>query len=294
MKVNQHALIGIAFLIGAFCSVAPSAADDDFEHGLLFEVRGAPQGACYLFGTIHSEDKRVLDLPPVVAAAFDGSKTFVMEVIPDAEAIISSMMTMVYTDGRTLEQVIGRSLYARTLEAAASIGMSEAAIQDFKPWALATLLGLPPAQTGEFLDMYLYERAKAAGKEVAGLESIQEQLAVLDDFTEDEQIILLRETLEVLDRLPEVFEHLIATYLQRDLAELLRLSDEYLRGGDKALAQKFKAAALEVRNARMARRLDPYIRQGGCFVAVGALHLPGDGGLLERLDDAGYLVRTLY
>jgi uncharacterized protein YbaP (TraB family) len=44
----------------------------------------------------------------------------------------------------------------------------------------------------------------------------------------------------------------------------------------------------------MAERLRPLLDQGGRFVAIGALHLPGPKGVLQRLMDSGLAVRLLY
>jgi uncharacterized protein YbaP (TraB family) len=263
--------------------------------GLLFEIDATESGAppCYLFGTIHSEDPRVLSLTTPAQAAFDRSTVFIMETIPDTQAVIRAMMAMVYTDGRGLAQVAGRPLYEQTVQALAERGMAEEAIKDYKPWAVATLLGMPRAGTGEFLDIRLYKAALAAGKQVQGLESIEEQLAVFDTLTEEDQIALLRETLEARPTLPEVFARLLEAYLSQDLARLERLGDEYLRRGDPQLAARFRHAALEVRNQHMTARMLAYLRSGGCFIAIGALHLPGEDGVLARLVRAGFTPRAL-
>jgi uncharacterized protein YbaP (TraB family) len=294
MKRSRHAFAALYLLFGMLWVFAAQAAHEAPVQGLLFEIGKGSGSSCYLYGTIHSEDERVLDLPAAVAAAFDAAEVFVMEVIPDSDAILRSMVTMVYTDGRRLEDVVGSPLYDEAVAAMSEIGMPEAAIEDFKPWAVVTLLSVPPAETGEFLDLSLYKAATASGKAVFALESIEEQLAVFENLTQREQIALLRETLEVRDQLPAVFEQLLDAYLARDLAELLRLSEEYLQGGDEALAERFKAAALDIRNVRMADRMRRHIHQGNCFIAVGALHLPGEGGVLQRLLDGGYLVERVY
>jgi uncharacterized protein YbaP (TraB family) len=44
----------------------------------------------------------------------------------------------------------------------------------------------------------------------------------------------------------------------------------------------------------MADRMQPYLKQGKAFVAVGALHLPGEQGLLKLLEQRGYSVRVIY
>ncbi len=284
-------LAGLVFLL--MVGLAPVVAAG--EPGLLFEIDATEAGGapCYLFGTIHSEDPRVLALTAPTQAAFDRSAVFIMETIPDTQAVIRAMMAMVYTDGRGLAGVAGRPLYDQTVQALAERGMAEEAIKDYKPWAAATLLGMPEAGTGEFLDIRLYKAALAAGKQVQGLESIEEQLAVFDTLTEEDQIALLRETLEARATLPEVFARLLEAYLSRDLARLERLGDEYLGRGDPQLAARFRHAALEARNQHMTDRMLAYLRVGGCFIAIGALHLPGEEGVLSRLARAGFAPRAL-
>ena len=291
MTPAANCLAGLVFWL--MVGLAPVVAAG--EPGLLFEIDATEAGGapCYLFGTIHSEDPRVLALTAPTQAAFDRSAVFIMETIPDTQAVIRAMMAMVYTDGRGLAGVAGRPLYDQTVKALAERGMAEEAIKDYKPWAAATLLGMPEAGTGEFLDIRLYKAALAAGKQVQGLESIEEQLAVFDTLTEEDQIALLRETLEARATLPEVFARLLEAYLSRDLARLERLGDEYLGRGDPQLAARFRHAALEARNQHMTDRMLAYLRVGGCFIAIGALHLPGEEGVLSRLARAGFAPRAL-
>ncbi len=44
----------------------------------------------------------------------------------------------------------------------------------------------------------------------------------------------------------------------------------------------------------MAERLTPLLKDGGVFVAVGALHLTGKDGLVERLRGLGYTVTKVW
>ena len=192
--VNQ-VLKSLARLAGlALWLLLVSAAVAGGERGLLFEISTPEAPPCYLFGTFHSEDPRVLALSPATRDAFERSPVFILEMIPDARTMSRSMEIMVYGDGRELARVVGAPLYGRLVEAAAELGLPEEAIRGFKPWAAATLLGLPPARTGEFLDIHLYRTALAAGKEVIGLETIEEQVAVFDSLGEEDQILMLKET----------------------------------------------------------------------------------------------------
>lgn len=271
------------------------AEGDGFDRGLLFRV--APPGngpASFLFGTIHSEDPRVLALPAPVRRHLDEARALVLEVVPDPDALSASVAAMTYNDGRLLSDVVPEEVYRDSMAALAQRGLPEVAVRSFKPWAVMTLLSMPAAETGQFLDLELYQRALANGIPVLGLETMTEQLAVFEGLDQSDQVALLRETLASLSELPTLFEALIDAYVRRDLAALMELGDDYLGGADQELATRFHDALIAVRNARMARRMQPMIDHGGHFIAVGALHLPGAGGVLDRLASAGYDIERLY
>ena len=283
--------IGLALM--SWLAGAP-ARDQGFTQGLLFEVAAPGVAPSFLFATIHSEDPRVTRLPPSVQAAFDGAQGFVMEAIPDDGTAARSMSLMHYPEGRSLKQVLPADLYAQTVKVMASRGVPEEAVGSLKPWALVAMLSTPPSATGDFLDLQLYRSALAQGKPTAGLETMDEQVALLDGLSEADQVALLRETLATYPELGEIFQRLVAAYVRRDLDALVQLSDMYARWGSPALAERFRRTAIDERNRHMAERLPPLLAEGGRFIAVGALHLPGPGGLLQRLLDQGYQVRAVY
>jgi len=272
-----------------------SPAHGGFEQGLLFRVD--PPGDAepsWLFGTIHSHDPRVLDLPAEVEDALADARGLAIEVVPDDEAMRAAQARMLFGDSDSLRGLLPPDLYRETVAALAQRGLPEAAAGRFKPWAVVMLLSMPPGASSEILDLQLQQRARAAGKPVVGLESVTEQLAVFEDFSAADQVALLEDALAGRDALPETFERLTRAYLARDLAGLLSLEQEQLVAGDPALAARFRRALVDERNLRIARRLAPLLQEGGHFVAVGALHLPGDGGLLDRLREAGYKVQCVY
>lgn len=272
-----------------------SAADSDFDRGLLFRVV-PPNGGVpsFLFGTIHSEDPRVLALPTPVRMNLDRARALVLEVVPDAEAMSASVGAMTYDDGRVLSDMVPEDVYRDSIAALVARGLPEVAVRSFKPWAVMMLLSMPVAKTGQFLDLALYERALANGTPVLGLETMDEQLAVFEGLEQADQVSLLRETLASLPELPAMFQSLIDAYERRDLAALMQLGDDYLGSADAELARRFHAVLIDTRNARMVQRMLPMIGQGGYFIAVGALHLPGSGGVLDRLASAGYDIERLY
>jgi uncharacterized protein len=287
--------VGTAAQAPLLASVA-RAAPVPHAQGRLFELRrpdaAAPRAApSWLFGTIHSDDPRVLRLSPVVADALAGADTLVLEVVPDAAAMQTAAAAMRLGDNRRLADVLAPALYRRCIAALNARGLPEVAVQDLKPWAVMTLLSMPPARTGEFLDRYLYNLAVAAETPVLGLETTAEQLALFDALSPVDQRALLRATLATLDEQPRKLDELMDAYLAGDLGTLLALSEAEVPGLAHALQARFRHALLDARNARMLRRIQALPEAGGYFIAVGALHLPGAAGLLRGLEQAGYAVR---
>ena len=278
----------------SFLLAANSRADTDWSHGLLWEISKPGQTSSWLFGTIHSEDPEVLNLPAAVRQAFDASNSVLLEILMDAEAMQYSSTAMLMLDGRTLPDIIGMPLYKKVSVVIESRGIPELVVNRMKPWAVAITLSTPALETGEVLDRVLYLDAVKQGKMVYGLETMQEQLDLFDSMSEADQIALLKDAVDNLHELAAMHAALLAAYKRRDLGELLAINEASMQTGDQRLADDFQRRLIDDRNRHMAERLQPHLEKGRAFVAVGALHLPGKTGLLERLQQQGYTLRRVY
>jgi uncharacterized protein YbaP (TraB family) len=253
----------------------------------------AGRSPSYLLGTIHSDDERVLRLPEPVVTAFETSDTFVMEMEMEAGVMIQVGSAMLFTDQRDLRSLLGEPLYRRTVQIMARYGIPEMALLKMKPWAVMAILSMPMPKTGKVLDMVLHQKARQTGKTVHGLESAAEQLAVFDQMSMADQISLLKETLNQVDRLPELFEEMLRRYLEDNLAGIAGFARQFHQGDDSQALQRFMVRLNDQRNLRMVERMKPYLDQGGVFVAVGALHLAGDTGIVALLRQRGYCVSPI-
>lgn len=276
------------------CVSVVSAADARWDHGLLWEISKPGMATSYLFGTVHSEDPEVVQLAPPVQQAFDRSGSVILEIKMDMNAMIYSSTAMLMTDGRTLSGVIGPSLYKKTAQAIQSRGIPELVLERMKPWAAAIILSVPPPKTGMLLDLVLYQQAQEAGKQLHGLETIQEQLDIFDSMVESDQIQLLRDAVDNLDKIDRMNAEVLVLYKRRDLAGMLALNERYMKDGDPAVSRDLEQRLIIDRNRTMVERMQPHLQAGNAFVAVGALHLPGDQGLLGLLDRRGYTVKPVY
>lgn len=258
--------------------------------GLLWRISPSGADPSYLLGTIHSSDPRVVRLRPAVSQALDQSERFIMEMVPDPAAMAELATRMLITDGRDLEALLGTALFDQVKKAMDDYGMPEAAVRNLKPWAAMAMLSMPKPSADPILDLVLYQRAVASGKPAAGLETAGEQLAVFDELSLTDQIDLLKLTLDHLSELPRFFDRLIQAYTSDDLRTIAAINETYQRQNDSEAVRRFSRRLNDDRNRRMLTRMVPYLRQGGSFIAVGALHLSGPNGLLQLLQSNGYAV----
>lgn len=264
------------------------ASDADFSgEGVFWQIATAARPPSYLLGTIHSADPRVLALQPSVLRAFDRAEVFVMEMTLEAQSFLTLGASMMFTDDRDLERLLGREDF-RKVVAAAGHPIPEAVLRKMKPWAVMALISQPAPQSNPFMDMLLYQKANAAGKPVIGLESAAEQIAVFSQMPMADQLALLRNSLDQAHQMPAMRERMIETYLQGDLAAIADLAQTLAGQDPRGLNRRFIHRLNDARNDRLVTRMLPHIDAGGAFIAVGALHLTGERGLIRQLRARGY------
>jgi uncharacterized protein YbaP (TraB family) len=263
------------------------------EQGLLWHIQGDNVDS-YLFGTIHSEDSRVTQLPEQVESSFNRADILMLEMSLDQAATVNVAAKMMQGPGGSLSKQVGKSLAEEAEVAMRSRGVPPQVTEFMQPWAVVMTLSAPRQVTGQFLDKQLYERAMTAGKQFQPLETPGEQLSVFTKLSLDEQISLLRHVLDEYRTYPRMYEQLTDAYLARDLDTLMEISFANPISEDPALQEKFMDQMLTQRNHRMLERMETVLNQGKVFIGVGALHLVGDKGLISQLRQRGYRLNLIY
>jgi len=295
---RYSALTGITLIVLIFFLVTTvlAAPVGPVKHGkgLLWQISAPDQAPSYLFGTMHSGDSRVNTLPAALTDPFDRATSFSMELIFTGAGIVRMAETMFYMENENLKDAIGEELYEQTRAAFIKVGISTRDLDKKKPWAVIMALGSPRKTGGVmFLDLRLQRRATLQHKPTYGLETMDEQLQVFEGLSIDDQIQLLREALTYQSSNAEQMDQLLRAYLNRDLAALAAISDRYQARAGPAY-NKLMDRLLVKRNYRMLERMQPRLKEGNAFIAVGALHLPGRQGLLTLLENSGYQVTAVY
>lgn len=256
------------------------------DKGLLWKVQ-SPQGVTsYLLGTMHSDDKRITEFNQPLKDAFKSSKIFMLEALPPRSPAV-----FLLPQG-DVSALLTEQEFDRVRELAEYHSMHIEAAMRMKPWLLAVIFDLPKPKAMYSMDEILLSDASEQNKLVLGLENTQSHFSVLDSFSMDQQLTMLRAVLKRSQAQKEKdFERLLAVYRSGQLDKIAAVDDE-ITGGmlPKPLWQEMRQKLITERNQTMLDSFVSQAQQHSVFAAVGASHLGGEDGLLNRLRQAGYQV----
>lgn len=263
------------------------------SHALLWKIERTGLKPSYIYATLHAEDARATDVSPIVLQAFQEAETYVMESVPEPEAAQVLVQSMFLPPEQNLRDVIGEELFSKSAALLQHSGLSVHVTERLRPWAVIVALNTPKRQDGAFLDVLLYAAALNLGKAVHGLETVREQLGPFQKMTNEDQIEILRAAVDNYPELVRRSEDVVREYWAKNLGAIEKLTRD-LPTDEPGLVRLFKDTLIDHRNQRLVQRLMPRIEERSAFIAIGAEHLPGDGGVLRLLEQRGYRVSPVY
>ena len=281
MRRILSACLQVIFLFGFLSFSQLSVATDQ---GLLWQVESAEGKVSYLLGTIHADDPRVTEFPPKLLEAFAQTDVFMMETLPPRNPSVFLMKQ------GTIAEYLTEKEFDQVRELADFHSMHIEAAMKMKPWLLAVIFDLPKPKSLYSMDELLMAKAQDQNKMILGLESTQAHFSVLDSITLEEQLSMLRAVLKrsAKDKVRD-YEALLKTYISEDLEKITNLDDS-ITGSmlSKALWEKMRVKLIDERNEGMANGMLAQAKGHRVFAAVGASHLAGETGILNRLRQAGF------
>ncbi len=283
----------LASLLLVSATGGAASQDQAADRSLFWSIKKDGQAAGYLLGTIHSEDPRVLDFPEDFIARLRANRVFAMELVPDLTTLARLSEYVNYPPGQTLESVIGSRRFKSLETALSTYNVPPEQINRMKPWAAMMTLSTPPPETGFFMDLSLSLRASGSGLKVVGLETLDQQLSFLENMPVPMQLSLLDQAIEGFEQVTDAHDQMVNAYLENDLVELQVISDQQMQEVGEEASNYFIELGIHARNLRMAETLLPQLEVNSVFVAVGALHLPGEKGLLNILRQQGFELSPL-
>ena len=287
-RISQFFILAL-FIATSFNSVAAPA---------LFKVEKNGTSS-YLFGTVHVGDASMKGLPEKVIKAIDQSEQVVVEVdiskLTPLQMQQRSMPFMMLKDGKTLQTELSKQNYSKLKDYFSKKSIDIAMFNGLKPWAVMVTMMQIEFQNAGFsdqtgIDKQVLAYAKKQNITIGELETLEQQLQMFDGMAllSNEMI---EETFEQLADINTYFIKLVNAWKNGDMNTL---TEYYNMSFDESNYGEISEQVMLVnRNNKWVEQLVPRLTNEKLFIAVGALHLPEQHGLIKQLTDAGFTITRL-
>jgi uncharacterized protein YbaP (TraB family) len=285
----SHFFIMVLFTVLSFNNVAAPA---------LYKVEKNGTSS-YLFGTVHVGDASMKGLPANVTKAIDESEHVIVEVdiskLTPFQMQQRSMPLMMLKNGKTLQTELSKQNYNKLKNYFAKKSIDIAMFSNFKPWAVMVTMMQIEFQNAGFsdqtgIDKQVLAYAKEHNIKIGELETLEQQLQMFDGMAllSNEMI---EETFEQLSDINTYFIKLVNAWKNGDMDTLTEYYN--MSFDDSNYGEISEQVMLINRNNKWVEQLVPRLNNEKLFIAVGALHLPEQHGLIKQLKDKGFSVTRL-
>jgi uncharacterized protein len=300
MFLKNQFIICLAFLAALLaCSanapaVFEASTDVVVEDGnsLLWKIEGNGCKTSYIYGTMHMIDAEYYHMTEPMMEKIKSSEAIIMEV----GGMPSPMKTMelMTLDTGTVHGYFTKEQMAALLEFMdKELGTSPETFHKIygkmKPFFILQAIsqGYFGEETASY-DLAIMEMANEKKIPLVGLETIEEQLGFFDAIPPSEMANMIMASIGNYAEEKKQIKKLMKIYSEQRVDKLIPLmkkqSPELMEYEDIFLYNRNKAWIPKIREEITARK---------CFIAVGAAHLFGDGGVIDLLQKEGYTVTAI-
>ncbi|MGB0507650.1 MAG: TraB/GumN family protein [Pikeienuella sp.] len=279
-------------------------------NGVMWKVSKTGLSDSYLIGTNHVVSSVAKTFIGTFKAVLPSARVLLVELSKAEEAEMTEAMgtnpNLIFDmSGRMLVDYLPPEDHALAEEAFASLGLDFTTGSRLSPTFIQILTAIPvcaqvaAAQNPELkMDSVLMATAEAADVPVVGLETWERQISAFSKQPRDVLEDSARISLQLWRNIEDNFATVEAMYQRGEIANIWEYS-RYISEAvadvdvvDRAMAA-VQVELLDRRNIEMAESAAGYLKEGGAVVAVGALHLIGEVGLVELVRKQGYTVERI-
>ena len=295
IAIILFAIFSIVFLV----NVSAKENKTIFTEGIFWKIEKDGEYVGHIFGTLHMNDQRIAKLHDKVNKVLDESKSFAMEAFPSDHywnpyqggQLIKH--DMVLPRGESLEDIVGKETFIKIQKVLVDkLGMQPELVKTLRSWAAMRSFAIRAESNDIILDYALLERAAQQRKELFQVESIEEFIVTLQEMPMDAQVALLKFTVASYDDMHGIIDDMLDAYLEEDLQAMYEISTRFIpnKPENEQWRKIYLKHVVEIRNIVMEHYMRKPMRLRDTFIAVGALHLYGEKGVLALMEKDGYTV----
>lgn len=290
-----------------------------FHRGLFWEARKDDMRMT-LIGTYHFGDPRHHAVLDHFGPMIDSADQLLVEAGPQEmarlqQAMIDDPNLLMDQDGPTLPERLEPAQWDSVSQAMGARGMPGFVVSKMRPWYVSMMMGMSPcmlqqvAETGKTggLDQMLMDQAELGDTPIAALEPWDTLFTLFQGLTPEEEIEMILAALPAAEHADDYGTTLVNAYFQQDVWRIWEFGrlDAYENSGlsRDRIDQQFalgQTKMMEERNENWiapltdaARKAADKQEDGHVVAAFGALHLPGEKGVLNLLQQDGWTMTRL-
>jgi len=276
----------------AACSPAPS----ELAHEpAIWRITDA-DSEIWLYGSSHLLPPSLRWRGPKLEAAFAAAEELVAETDTSADtgAVFVDLAQRYgrLPAGESLSARLSPEDAARLAQAARSLGLDPAALDQQRPWLTALQLSVAAATRAGHsaeagVESVLTPEARARGMRLSYLETAEQQVQVLAGLPPEEEARFFSLTLRDIDQGAALMAEMDDAWVRGDVAALERLLEPQWREAGPIIHD----AVIIARNRAWADDVTARLEgSGSVFIVVGAAHLVGEDSLVDLLRERGIAV----
>lgn len=282
----------ILFLLIKGTSIYSQTNSVTLGKGLLWEISGnGIKKKSYLLGTIHIIPAQDYFFPKYYTKALKSCDNLVMEV--DLTDIMAQLevMKMAKMKDKELKDLYDEATYREIKQICKdSFNIDIEIFKDMKPIFVQQQLSTGEVMGGntKSYEMELLKMGMTMDKTFGGVETLKEQMQILDSISIEEQAQMLLESVRNIQHDNKEMEKMLRFYKDQNLDSLNALFEQ-----DEFDLAAHETSLLDNRNRKWIAPMEDYMRKGPTFFAVGAGHLGGVNGVINLLRQKGYTLKAV-
>jgi len=249
----------------------------------------------YLLGSIHIGDSRVTKFDNKLINLYNKSKYLAVEL--DTKNITMDLDPFIANPNETLNDILEEELKTKLETLLENKGiLTYDQLQYFKIGYVANYLSLLPSMelnlTTRGVDEYFLSLAHKENKEIIELETYEEQLSLLFDYSNEFYINQIKDTIENYEEGKERLKELYEEYLKANKENLEKILEEETITTEEE--REYQNKMINERNQKMANKLEEFLTNDQeVFMIVGLAHVIGKDGIIELLENKNYKINLI-
>jgi len=267
-----------------------------YNNGPIWKIK-SDTNTVYLLGSIHTLNPSYYPLTRSFYYAYYDSPNIVFEV--DANLLNSKSFPKrllykgTYRRGQSLKKNLSRKSYQLLSKRFKAFGVNLRKVNHYKPWLVYLMHHQSQAKKIGYGDTYgvdshFFKKARAVGKKISGLESLDYHISLFDRMSPQAQEAMLLEAFKDPKDFRKEFRQLVKTWHTGDVEDLEFVVEDF-----KDNPEVYKILIQE-RNQKWLPKIMSFLtKEKNYLVIVGAAHLVGENGLVNLLMENGYMVQRM-